>query len=167
MRQTPPHPYTRSTPPELHTSMSLRLQRISRTLEANSYTSVHPQHASRSPYLDVPTPAAHLQNSIPRCPYAFGASPELPNSTSRTPTARLTSSIPPHLHARSVPPQLRAPNLYASTSARPQRTSRAPGLHTSLPPYPHTYIAPPELPSSVPPHLHARRATPELPTSIR
>src|SRR6266480_4772796 len=79
LRQPRPRPYTRSKPPDLPTSIPLLRQRLQRTSRAPylyaSYTSLHPQRASRSlastrlqrisraPYLHVPTLAAHLQTS--------------------------------------------------------------------------------------------------------
>ncbi len=140
MRTT--RPYTRTTPPELQVSIPLlrhRLQRISRTLEVNSYTSLHPQHASRSlvfqrlqrisraPYLDVPTLAAHLQTS------------KALEANSYTYLHRLQTSEPPYLHVCTPTahlPSSRSPYLHTYTPATRLPSSRALEANTSTSPGP-------------------------------
>jgi len=106
-----------SRAPEFHTSMSVRLRRISRSLCL----------------LHAPTLAARVQSSIPPSLCAL-------QRTSRAP--ELLRQTPPRLHTGSAPP-----DIYTSTSTHLQRTSRAPELHTSTlhvcsacspPPYLHT-----------------------------
>jgi len=139
LTQTPTRPYTRSTPPELqisislYTSTSTRLQRIPRTLEANSYTFLHPQHASSSPYLDALTPAAYLQASIPLHLHIYTLAAHL--HTSRA----LEANSYAYLHRLQTS---RASEANTSTPARLQRTSRAPDLLRQTPPRPYTGSAP-------------------------
>src|SRR6266480_3097601 len=100
-------PVAYSTPLELPSSIPLRLYvcttatrlQSSRTLEANS-TSTHLHHASRASFLKAYPPAA-----------------------------RLPSSIPPHLHARSVPPK-----LSSSIPLRLHACITTPDLYASIPP---------------------------------
>src|SRR6266480_3891485 len=54
LRQTPPRLHACSAPPELQSSIPLYVLHVPT-----------PPARSRSPYLDVPTPATHLQTSIP------------------------------------------------------------------------------------------------------
>jgi len=109
-----------------------RLYRISRTLEANSYTSLHLRHAgSESPELHTSTrptrpcstPASHLQNSVP-------------------------------LHVRHVP----------TPAARLQRISRTSYLYTSLHPL-YACIASPELLRQTPTRPYTRTPASHFQTS--
>ena len=85
-------------------------------------------------------------NSIPPSALLQRASRarELRLSTSRTPTARLQSSIPLCLYVCTTP------ELHTSTSARLQHDSRAPEL-----PFLHAYTPAAHLPSSRAPYLYA------------
>src|SRR6266480_2849159 len=106
----------------------------SAALEANSYTSLHPQHASRVPELHTSTPLRHLHSFVPG--HQRASAPITSTSTS----ARLQRTPrPPYLHVPTPATHIqssRAPHLFASTSARPQRMSRAPYLSTSTSPSP-------------------------------
>ena len=158
----PPRPYTCSTPAELPISIPLhlhvhtpaahlqssipllrqRLQRISRApiplfFLLHVPTPATRLQSSRSPYLYIYTPAAHLQSSIPLCVL------HVP-----TPAARLQSS--------------RSPYLYTSTSTRLRRISRPPGLHTSMPTRPYTASRPPGLLRQ---YLHVCTPTTHVPSS--
>src|SRR6266480_557423 len=157
--------------------MSLRLQRISRILEANSSTSLHLRHAARppdptsmslrlqrtrAPYLDVPTPAAHLYTSTSPVPQHAPRAPDLHTSFEVTLAAGLPSFRASYLYVAtsarlqrvSIPPYLlisiptaclqtsRALEANTSTSLRLQRASRAPGLLRQIPPHLRACIAP-------------------------
>src|SRR6266480_564778 len=102
------HAQRASLAPGLHTSVSLRLQRTSRASELQSSIPLCVLH--------VLTPAARLQR-ISRTPclyasytslhpqHACSASPDLHTSMPPprlTPTARLRSFIPPHLHVYMI-----------------------------------------------------------------
>ncbi len=102
-----------SRAPCLYTSTSTRMQRISRApyLFA-SYTSLHPQHASRSLASTRLQRIARAHTSTRPHLHACGASPDLQGSRGNL------------LHVPTPLPALRTP----STSARLQRTSRAPDL---------------------------------------
>ena len=94
------------------------------------------------------------------------------------------SSIPPHLHARSAPPELytsiriNISTFHPTASVRPARaapllvplyfyvptpTAR---LQRSTPPRRYAYCIPPELHTSIPSRLHDRGASPELRSSV-
>ena len=133
-----------------------RLQRISRSLEANSDTYLRPVQTSEPPYLHVCTPAAHLQTSMPLRLHASQA-PELlrqaptrpqhaPELLRQAPTARLRSSGAPHLHAYSTP----LPHLRYSYIA----PLRASDHHASIPPHRYAYAKPLVLYTSVPPRRY-------------
>jgi len=107
-----------SIPPCPHVSTPAARLQSGRTPYVHICTPAARLQSGRTPYLHVCTHAAHLQNSY--LSHAYSAPLELP------------SSIPPHLHTRNAPPSSRAQYLYASTSARPQRTSRTPYLSTSI-----------------------------------
>ena len=138
---------------DLHTSIppcvlhvptpAARLQRISRTLEANSYTSLHLRHAgSESPELHTSTrptrpcstPASHLQNSVP-----------LHVRHVPTPAARLqrisrTSYLYTSLHPLYA--CIASPELLRQTPTRPYTRTPASHFQTSraLEAYFYTYL---------------------------
>jgi len=89
-------------------------------------------------------------------PDLFGATSLRLHHTSRAP--ELLRQTPPRPRARSMPPELRAPYLYTSTSLRLQRTSR--------PPRPQARSMPPELQISIPLNLHVYTRAAHLQTSI-
>src|SRR6266480_1698481 len=105
--------------------MSLRLQRISRALEANSSTSLHLQHASR---------ASRLHTSTPPRLHAYSTPPDL--YTSSSPGLRRT---PPDVYTSTTL------HVYTSTSPGPQHASRAADLLRQTPPRLHACSPPPYL----------------------
>ncbi len=111
-----------SKAPHLHSSMSLRLQRIARAPNlCASSTSLHLHHASRAPdlqHINVHKPAAHPQSS----------------------DASVSPPPPPRTYTCSTPPELPISIPLVSTSTRLQRISRARYLYAS-----YTRSTPPEL----------------------
>ena len=130
-------PYTRSTPPELHTSFEA-------TPAANRQSSMPPRlhDCSVSLYLHFSSPL-HLQRTsrhlLRQRPKANSMPPELQISIPLClPSAHLQTSTRPRLHACSAPPELR--------SSIPLRgITPAAHLPTSIPLYRHTCSTPPEL----------------------
>jgi len=151
----PPRPYTWGTPPELPSSIPLRVHvytpaahlqsaiplcllhvptpaaglRSSRSLEANTSSSPGPQHASRSPYLHT-TSSLHLRCAARALEANTSTSTHL-QGASRAP--ELHASIPPCLHACSP-----SPYLHTSSSLHLQCASRAPERHASIRRRPYT-----------------------------
>ncbi len=117
-------PVAYSTPLELPSSIPLRLYVCTTATRLQS---------SRPPYLHICTPTAHLQSS--RTLEANSTSTHLHHASRASflkaypPAARLPSSIPPHLHARSVPPK-----LSSSIPLRLHACITTPDLYASIPP---------------------------------
>ena len=99
----PTRPYTRSAPLELQISIPLR----------GSTPATHLRTIILC-LLRVPTPPAHLQSSIPRCPYACNAPPEPHTYTSTSPDPQHASRAPDLL--RQTPPELH-PSIPSRRSA--------------------------------------------------
>ena len=152
--------------------------------------SLHPQHASRSPYLHclyacsappelqssiplyvlhVTATAARLQISMPLRFHIYTNAAHLQSSSTR-PRPRAHSMPPssrsPYLFVSTSVRLQRTPDLYISTSPGPQHASRAPDLHTSTSRRLHACSAPPEPQNSIPLCLlHVRTRTARLQSS--
>jgi len=147
----PPRRYTYSTPPDLRTSISLRLQRASGDSKLHLYPYTSTRLASSAPYLHTTRLHAciaprELHTSMPPRPQVHNAPLELHASTSLQPQR---ASRPPGLDASTslhLKRASRAPYLDASTSLHPQ---------SSMPSCIHAYRA---LQRSIPSNLHVSHA---------